>query len=258
MKILVIIQARMGSTRLPGKVMLPLAGEPLLNRMLQRVAASSVPLDLVVATSVLPEDQPIRDVCQKVGVRCYNGHPTDLLDRHFQAIAGTAPDLVVKIPSDCPLIDPLVIDKVLSSAVDHAGAYDFVSNLHPPSYPDGNDVEVMTIDALETAWKEATRPYEREHTTPFIWDHPSRFRIRNVLWETGLDYSRSHRWTIDYPEDYRLIKAVYDELWTVAQPVFHLQDILDLLQHRPEIKSLNAAYAGETWYRHHLDELTTI
>jgi spore coat polysaccharide biosynthesis protein SpsF len=258
MTTLVIIQARMGSTRLPGKVMLPLAGEPLLLRMLQRVQAASVPFDLVVATSVSPEDQPVRETSRKAGVQCFSGHPTDLLDRHYKAALAAQPELVVKIPSDCPLIDPAVIDRVLSSAADFAGTFDFISNLHPPSYPDGNDVEVMTFGALETAWREAGRPFEREHTTPFIWERPSRFRIRNVPWENGLDYSQSHRWTIDYPEDYAFIMAVYDALWPLKGPAFSLNDILDLLRQRPEITKLNAAYAGQTWYRHHLHELTTI
>lgn len=258
MNTLVIVQARMGSTRLPGKVMLPLAGEPLLCRMLQRIMAATAPFDLLVATSILPQDQPVRDACRTMGVRCFSGHPTDLLDRHYQAARMTGPDLVVKIPSDCPLIDPAVIDRVLEHAHQSAGACDFVSNLHPPSYPDGNDVEVMAMDALRTAWMEAARPFEREHTTPFIWDQPSRFRIRNVQWEAGLDYSKSHRWTIDYPEDYQLIKAVYDELWSAGRPVFSLQEILNLLQSRPDLGTLNAAFAGQTWYRHHLHELKTI
>ena len=258
MKTLVIVQARMGSTRLPGKVMLPLAGEPLLCRMLQRVMAAREPSDLIVATSTLPEDRPVRDACRTMGVQCFSGHPTDLLDRHYQAARATDTDLVVKIPSDCPLIDPAVIDRVLGHARESAGSFDFVSNLHPPSYPDGNDVEAMPMEVLRIAWKEAAKPFEREHTTPFVWDQPSRFRVRNVLWETGLDYSRSHRWTIDYPEDYQFIKAVYDELWSPTRPLFSLQEILGLLQHRPDIRSLNAAYAGQTWYRNHLHELKTI
>ncbi len=258
MKILVIVQARMGSTRLPGKVMLPLAGEPLLCRMLQRVRAATVPFDLLVATSNLAEDQPVRDACRSMDVRCFSGNPTDLLDRHYRAAREMHPDFVVKIPSDCPLIDPGVIDRVLSYALESAGRYDFVSNLHPPSYPDGNDVEVMPVDVLHTAWHEAKRPFEREHTTPFIWDQPSRFRIGNVLWETGFDYSKTHRWTIDYPEDYQFIKTVYNELWSSARPVFSLRDILDLLRQRPDIISLNAAYAGQTWYRHHPHELRTV
>ncbi|MEJ7662760.1 MAG: hypothetical protein WKG07_25930 [Hymenobacter sp.] len=164
---------------------------------------------------------------------------------------------VVKIPSDCPLIDPAVIDKALGFYKENAGQYDFVSNLHPATYPDGNDVEVMTFAALEMAWREAKRPLEREHTTPFFWENPDRFRLANVTWETGLDYSMSHRFTIDYPADYQFIKAVYEALYP-ANPHFGLADILALLKQRPDIYALNADLAGVNWYRNHLDELRTV
>ncbi|MEL7372054.1 MAG: acylneuraminate cytidylyltransferase, partial [Myxococcota bacterium] len=181
-----------------------------------------------------------------------------LLDRHYQAAKELKPDAVVKIPSDCPLIDPGVIDGVLEHYHAHAEVFDFVSNLHPPSYPDGNDVEVMAWSSLETAWKEATKPHEREHTTPFIWDQPNRFRIGNMAWPNGRDLSMSHRFTIDYEEDYRFISAVYDELWTPSGPPFSLDAIIDLLEQRPDIMALNAQYAGVNWYRHHLNELKTV
>jgi spore coat polysaccharide biosynthesis protein SpsF len=237
---------------------MPLAGEPLLRRMLERVSASSTPDLITVATTTDVADDPIRDLCQQMGIHCFSGHPTDLLDRHYRAAMHEKADIVAKIPSDCPLIDPSVLDRVLTCFLQNREIYDFVSNLHPATYPDGNDVEVLTLETLETAWKEAERPFEREHTTPFVWERPERFKIGNVAWESGLDYSMSHRWTIDYPQDYELIKAVYDELWTEEKPIFTLQEILDLLKRRPEIAGLNARFAGENWYRHHLDELKTI
>ncbi|MEO1337131.1 MAG: acylneuraminate cytidylyltransferase, partial [Myxococcota bacterium] len=112
--------------------------------------------------------------------------------------------------------------------------------------------------ALETAWKEATKPHEREHTTPFIWDQPNRFRIGNVACPNGRDLSMSHRFTIDYEEDYRFISAVYDELWTPSGSPFSLDAIIDLLEQKPDIMALNAQYAGVNWYRHHLNELRTV
>jgi spore coat polysaccharide biosynthesis protein SpsF len=157
--------------------------------------------------------------------------------------------VVVKIPSDCPLVDPAVIDRVIGCYTAHAGTADFVTNLHPPTYPDGNDVEVVPFGVLEMAWLEATRPHEREHTTPFIWERGDRFRVHNVVWETGLDYSSTHRWTIDYVEDYDFLAAVYEALWTEAHPVFGLADVLSLLERRPDIAALNACHAGKTWYR---------
>jgi spore coat polysaccharide biosynthesis protein SpsF len=268
-KVLGVVQARTGSTRLPGKVLLPVAGEPLLARMLERVRAARTLTDLVVATTTDPADEPVREVCRAAGVRSLDGHPTDLLDRHYQAAvasglsagdpaAGVPADVVVKIPSDCPLIDPAVIDQVVGYHLRQPERYDFVSNLHPASWPDGNDVEAMPLPALATAWREARLPHEREHTTPFLWDRPDRFRIGNVRWDTGLDDSMSHRFTIDYPEDYDFVRAVYDALWTRERPLFTLQEILDLLAARPDIFALNRRYAGVNWYRHHLGQLATV
>jgi spore coat polysaccharide biosynthesis protein SpsF len=258
MSLLVIVQARTGSSRLPGKVLLPIAGKPLLQRMLERVRAVEIPFRLIVATTTHFSDNPVRKLCARLGVKCYSGHPTDLLDRHYQAAKLESADAVAKIPSDCPLIDPAIIDRVLGFFLQQSDRYDFVSNLHPATYPDGNDVEVMHFSALETAWREAKKPFEREHTTPFLWEQPQRFRIGNVTWETGLNYSMTHRWTIDYPEDYNFLKAVFEELWSEENPIFHLQDILSLLERRPEIAGLNACFAGVNWYRSHLHELKTI
>ncbi|HTY58981.1 MAG TPA: glycosyltransferase family protein [Bacteroidota bacterium] len=258
MKTLVVVQARTGSHRLPNKVMLPLAGKPLLQRMIERVRAAHSPFDLVVATTTEPEDDAVRALCRSIGAECFSGHPTDLLERHYRAALAAQADEVVKIPSDCPLIDPGVIDRVLAFHRERRGTLDYTSNLHPATYPDGNDVEVVPFGVLEEAAREAQRPFEREHTTPFIWERPARYRIGNVAWERGLNYSMTHRWTIDYPEDYTFISRVYDELWRGAGPPFSLDDILTLLASHPEIARTNAAYAGVNWYRNHADELTTV
>lgn len=256
-RVVVVVQARMGSTRLPGKVLAEVAGAPVLARMLERVTAACTASDVVVATTWATQDEPIRELCAAAGVRVVSGHPTDLLDRHFTVGLATGADAVVKIPSDCPLIDPAVIDRVIGHFLVDPGRWDFVSNLHPPSYPDGNDVEVMTMAALETAWREARRPLEREHTTPFLWDQPERFRIGNVAWETGHDLSASHRFTLDYGEDLAFIRAVYDALWTPGPP-FRLADILALLDDRPALRALNARHLGASWYRQHPGQLKTL
>ena len=256
-KILTVVQARMGSSRLPGKVLLPLAGQPLLVRMTERVRRASLAGTVGVATTTAPADDAVAACGAAHGLECFRGDALDLLDRHYQAARHYGADVVLKIPSDCPLIDPAVIDEVVRFYLDFAERYDFVSNLHPATFPDGNDVEVMPFGALETAWREARRPLEREHTTPFFWENPDRFRLANVTWDTGLDYSMSHRWTIDYPEDYSFIGAVYDVLHP-AKPDFGLHDILNLLTRRPDIAQLNAHLAGVNWYRNHLDELKTV
>jgi spore coat polysaccharide biosynthesis protein SpsF len=254
-KNLVVIQARMGSTRLPGKVLMDLAGAPLILRMVERVARMRTPARIVVAVTTEPQDDGLVDLCRATGIEVFRGHPADLLDRHYRAAVEYDADVVAKVPSDCPLIDPTVIDAVFQRFAQ--GDCDYVSNLHPASYPDGNDVEVMTRSALETAWREAALPMEREHTTPFIWERPQRFRIANVVWESGRDYSMSHRWTIDYPEDYEFIRRVYEALYPVDS-AFGLDDILELLDRQPELAQINARYAGVNWYRHHLHELKTV
>ncbi|MBN1447483.1 MAG: glycosyltransferase family protein [Bacteroidetes bacterium] len=258
MNIITIIQARTGSSRLPGKVMLPLAGKPLLLRMVERVSMARTPMTVVVATTTDPDDTDIRLLCNRHGIPCYSGDPYDLLDRHYRAALLYDADVVVKIPSDCPLIDPAIIDRVLSSYITYHRDHDYVSNLHPATYPDGNDVEVMPMPILHLAWREATRQFEREHTTPFLWEQPERFRIGNVLWESGQDFSMSHRWTIDYPEDYQFIRTVYDRLYSEDSMCFGISDILALLDREPELSQINAEYTGVNWYRHHLGELKTI
>jgi spore coat polysaccharide biosynthesis protein SpsF len=251
-----VIQARTGSTRLPGKVLLPLAGKTLLERMVERVLTAGPGFDVVVATTTDPEDDAVVAAAARAGVRAFRGHPTDVLDRHYRAAIEAGADTVVKIPSDCPLVDPGTIRRVLEAH--RATSADYTSNLHPATWPDGNDVEVMTVDALTIAHREAERPLEREHTTPFLWERPERFRLSNVLWETGLDWSMSHRLTVDYAADYELVAAVFDELWSPERPVFPLTDVLRLLEARPDIFAKNARYAGVNWYRRHLDELRTI
>ncbi|MDO7845550.1 glycosyltransferase family protein [Hymenobacter sp. M29] len=256
-RVLTVVQARMGSSRLPGKVLLPLAGQPLLVRMVERVQRARLAGTVVVATTTEAADDVLADLCAAHGIECFRGDALDLLDRHYQAARQHGADVVLKIPSDCPLIDPAIIDEVVRFYLDFAERYDFVSNLHPPTFPDGNDVEVMPFAALETAWREAKRPLEREHTTPFFWENPGRFQIGNVTWDAGRDYSMSHRWTIDYPEDYAFISAVYEALYP-TKPDFGLSDILHLLEQRPDIAQLNAHLAGVNWYRNHLDELKTV
>lgn len=258
MKILVVIQARTGSSRLPGKVMMPLAGKPLLQRMVERVSAASLPGELIVATTLEPSDNPIRDLCGEIGVNCFSGHATDLLDRHFKAGLEQRADVVVKIPSDCPLIDPAVIDRVIGFWLENRRSYDYVGNLHPATWPDGQDVEVVPMDVLEAAWRNASRNFEREHTTPWIWERPERFRIGNVLCDDGINRSMTHRWTIDYPEDHTFLSRIYEALWSPTGPVFGVGTILDYLDRHPEVAEINAMYAGVNWYRHYLDELRTI
>jgi spore coat polysaccharide biosynthesis protein SpsF len=260
-KVLGVVQARVGSSRLPGKVLMDVAGAPLLVRMVQRVQAARSLDEVVVATSSLPEDGLIVELCRQSHLAVHAGHPTDLIARHLSAAHSRGADVVVKIPSDCPLIDPQIIDRVVETYCRGRDQYDFVSNLHPPSYPDGNDVEVMPLPLLERAYREAEAAHEREHTTPFFWDQPQRFRIGNVRWESDRDLSMSHRFTVDYREDLAFVRAVFAELYqdeSQGGRLFTLDDILALLEARPDIFSLNQHLAGVNWYRHHLGQLRTV
>jgi spore coat polysaccharide biosynthesis protein SpsF len=259
-RVLIVVQARVGSTRFPGKILQDLGGRPMLLRMLQRLQAVRHAVDLVVATTTEARDEPIVRLCGSAGVPLFRGHPTDLLDRHYQVALTWRAAAVAKIPSDCPLIDPVAVDDVLTRF--ERGDADYASNLHPATWPDGNDVEVMRFEVLQAAWREARLPMEREHTTPFIWERPERFHLANVTWggiaPTGSsDCSMSHRWTVDYPEDYLLIRAIFEELYPLS-PLFGVGEILNLLHRKPELAALNARHRGVNWYRHHLHELKTV
>jgi spore coat polysaccharide biosynthesis protein SpsF len=237
--------------------MLPILGRSLLARMIERLQMIRHKAEVIIATSETPDDDIIINEAINIGIPYYRGSLNNLLDRHYQAAKLHYADIVLKIPSDCPLIDPRIVDHVLDYFFANRDTFDFVSNLHPATYPDGNDVEIMTMACLTKAWKNAHRPLELEHTTPYIWENPRLFRIGNVTWPTGLDYSMSHRFTIDYAEDYYFIERVFRELYTNNYQ-FSCDDILHLLNQKPGIYNINTQYAGVNWYRHHMDELKTI
>lgn len=255
--VLTVIQARTGSSRLPDKVLLPLGEKTVLEVMVERVKKAKYAGDVVVATTWDKADDIIAETCHKSRIKCFRGHETDLLDRHFSAALEYDSDVVVKIPSDCPLIDHKTIDLVIGYFLAHTNHFDYVSNLHPGSWPDGNDVEVMSIQALETAWRDAQKDFEREHTTPYLWENPDLFKMSNITRNDGRDFSMSHRWTLDYKEDYIFIKTVYDILQS-QNPDFTCDDILQLVNEQPELLKINQLHNGVNWYRHHLNDLKTI
>jgi len=244
MGVVIVVQARTASTRLPGKVLLPAAGRPLLALMLERVRAARRAQHVVVATTTAPEDRAIAELCRELGVEFYCGHPTDCLDRHYQVGLRSGADAVAKIPSDCPLIDPAAIDRVLETFLAAQGAFDYVSNLHPATWPDGNDVEVMSMRALREAAAEADDPFDREHTTPFIWSRPERYALKNVAWETGLDHSKTRRLVLDWAEDYAVIREIFETLRPRSGALFDVSSILQLLADRPQLAARNARHLG--------------
>lgn len=254
-KVITIVQARMSSSRLPGKVMRTILDQPILKLQLERMSYSKRCGKIIVATSINPSDDIIEKFCIENQIEVFRGDENDLLDRHYQCALKYEASTVAKIPSDCPLIDARIMDKVFEFFLENS--YDYVSNLHPATYPDGNDVEIFTIEALEKANRDAKKSMEREHTTPYFWENPHLFSIGNISWERNLDYSMSHRFTLDYIEDFHFISRIYEELYMVNKN-FSLEDILILLDSKPEIYALNSIYAGVNWYRNHLDELSTI
>lgn len=233
MTTLIIVQARMTSTRLPGKVLLPLAGEPMLTRLVERLRRVQHADGIVVATTNNATDDPIAALCAQLGVPCHRGSEHDVLSRYADAARLHGADVVVRITSDCPLIDPALIDRVI--AVYEEGDSDYVSNMLPPTWPYGMAVEVFGAAALAQAHAEATQAAEREHVTPFLYWHPERYRLRNVA--SPVDLSQ-HRWTVDTPEDYELVRRLFDHLIS-THPHFTQADVLALLEQHPDWIALN-------------------
>ena len=231
-----ILQARVSSSRLPGKVLRTVVGKPLLALQLERVKRAKRIDTLVVATSDRPEDAPVCNVASQSGVACYRGALDDVLDRFYRAAAPTKPDYVVRLTGDCPLADPEVIDAVVDLCV--SGGYDYASNALEPTFPDGLDVEVVRMRALETAWREAQLPSEREHVLPYIHRRPERFRIG--IYRAGHDLSHL-RWTVDEPEDLELVTRIYEALYP-SKPAFSTNDVLDLLEREPRLTGINARH----------------
>jgi spore coat polysaccharide biosynthesis protein SpsF len=213
-------------------VLLPLLGEPLLTHVVRRVGRAGSVDATVVATTTLKDDDAIAEVGAREGWLVERGSEMDLLDRYLQAARAHEADQVVRITSDCPLIDPDLIDEVVA-ALDAAGS-DYASNtLEPRTLPRGLDVEAMTLAALEEAGREDRDPGSREHATPYLYRHPERFRLTRV--SSPIDLS-VHRWTVDTPEDYELVARIYD---TLGRDDFTWQEALAVVEGHPEWSALN-------------------
>lgn len=232
MQNLAIIQARMGSSRLPGKVLMDLSGKTVLERGIERVKKSKLVDEVIVATTMEKEDIPIVCFCSSIGIRVFCGSENDVLDRYYQAAKLIKPDNVIRITADCPLLDPGVLDLVIESHIN--GKFDYSSNTLNVTYPDGLDCEIMKYQILKDAWSNAALASEREHVTQYIIKHDY-FRKCSVT--NKYDFS-SERWTLDTPDDYRFIKEVYS-LLEGFKGGFTFQDIISLLNRNPELRSLN-------------------
>lgn len=240
--VVAILQARMSSSRLPGKVLRPILGRPMLQMQLERVRRAKWLQDVVVATSDQSSDDPLQELCVTLGIRSFRGHLDDVLDRFYRAALTVPTEYVVRLTGDCPLADWAVIDRAIETCV--SAGYDYVGNGLNPTYPDGLDVEVMRMSALTAAWQEAKLPSEREHVTPFIYKNAQRFRLFSL--ENEVDLS-ALRWTVDEEQDLRFVQAVYGALYP-SNPSFGMQDILELLHQRPDIAALSGKYRRNEGY----------
>ena len=233
--IVAIIQARMSATRLPGKVLLDIAGRPMLWHVVDRVRRACLVNRVAVATSTETADDPIVEFCSTEGIDHYRGSQHDVLDRFYRAATHFSADTVVRITGDCPLIDPEVVDKVIDSYLD--GDHDYVTNTLRYTYPDGLDVEVFSSTALERAWREAGSPRDREHVVPYF-KYSGLFRIANVENEVDLS-QRNHRWTVDEPRDLEFVRNVYDRLGRSDGTPFGMAEVLEMLSDNPEQQRIN-------------------
>lgn len=241
-KTVAIIQGRRASTRLPDKILLDLAGEPLLVRVVERTRRAKTIDRVIVATTTDPTDDAVEALCRERGYPFARGSMQDVLDRYYQAARTHNAGVVVRITADCPLIDPEVIDKTVYAflGAEYELPYDFAANRLPPpwgrTYPIGLDTEVCTLSALEIAWSEASLPHQREHVMPFFYEQPERFSLLLVDHTEDLGWMRL---TVDTPEDLELLRQVYARF--DGRDDFSWLDVVDLLGREPELMNINAS-----------------
>lgn len=243
--VVAVIQARMSSTRLPGKVMKEVSGKTILGHVVSRVKASRLIDTVAVATTTERTDDLIAEWCAENKVPAYRGSLNDVLDRYFQAAKKFGAKTVVRVTSDCPLIDPALVDRVIEKFSE--GGYDHVSV--GPTYPDGLDAEVFSFASLEKAHNEARLASELEHVTPYIWKNPGVFRLASIA--CGIDLSRM-RWTVDDERDLLFVTKIYEGLG--SEKLFHMEEVLEYLERNPKLLEINSATARNEGYARSLKE----
>lgn len=236
MSINIILQARMNSTRLPNKVLKTILGKPMLEHQLLRLKQLECIDSIIVATSDETSDDDIATLCEKNHVYCYRGSLNNVLERYYNAYLHYPSDHIIRVTGDCPVIDIDIMKNVINLHLT-TGA-DYSSNCSPATFPDGLDVEIFTADALIKTSQQATKPSELEHVTSFIRSHPEFFTCQNYSHPT--DYSH-FRWTVDEPEDFELIKQIFEKLYP-QKPFFNLQDIIDLMINEPHLPNINSSF----------------
>ncbi len=229
-----ILQARLGSTRLPGKVLLDLAGEPMIARVVNRVRRAQALDEVVIATTTEPADDALAALSAARGWPCFRGSQHDVLDRYYRTALEHGAELVVRICSDCPLIEPEIIDRVVRELLHCCPRADYACNALPRrTYPLGLDVEAFWLETLQVLWREDKNPDWREHVTQYLRHHPERFAIHGVLNDRDLS---AMRWTVDTPEDYGLVRRIYGAF---GHDRFSWQEVLKLLKENPQWLEIN-------------------
>lgn len=247
-KIVTVVQARMTSSRLPGKVLKVLANSPMLEHQINRIKRAKLIGALIVACSTDDSDDGIEALCKENGVILYRGSLDDVLDRVYRASATHGPDHVVRLTGDCPLIDWTVIDRVIE--VHLAQNNDYTSNTLAATYPDGLDVEVIKFSCLKKAHLNARLKSEREHVTPFLKNRTNRFKLGNVTNSTDLSHLR---WTVDESLDFKFVQMIYKHLYP-TKPDFCLNDVVKLLNEHPELKAINSHFIRDSGYAKSLSD----
>jgi spore coat polysaccharide biosynthesis protein SpsF len=247
-KVVAIVQARMGSSRLPGKVLADLGGRPVLEWVLRRAGRAERVDQVLVATTINPEDDAVARFCKEAGYDCFRGSAFDVLDRYYQAADAAGADVVVRLTGDCPLIDPGLLDENLGAFLAADPPLDFAANRLPGdrTVPIGLDTEICTWDALQQAWAAAQQPHEREHVMPYFYEHPEQFNILHMRHDP--DYGH-YRWTVDTPEDLELLRQVVAHF---DDDTFSWKDVLALFEEQPELAELNAGVQHRD--QHHVDK----
>lgn len=235
MRTVIIVQARLRSTRFPGKILKEVLGRPLFEYQLERLRRVRNADEIVVATTTNNGDQPIVDLCNRLSCSFFRGSENDVLSRYYHAAEKFKADCIVRVNSDCPLIDPDVVDKVVLRYKIDFPKHDYVANILEPSYPIGMHTEVFSFRVLEKAFENGKEGVEREHVTPFIYRNPNLFSLHSVSFDEDLSH---HRWTIDFPEDFELLNRILCRLYP-QNPMFNMFDVLELLDQNPEWLALN-------------------
>ena len=235
MKIAAIIEARMGATRFPGKIIKPILGKPVLELLVERLKKVKLLDEIVIATTLNKSDNVLEKLSKKINVRCFRGSEKDVLARVLEAAKFVKADIIVETLGDCPLTDPRIIEKCIKTFL--KGNYDYLANALKPSFPNGLDVQVYPTKILEEVASLTNDPLDREHVTLYIYSHPEKYKIKN-LWATGELFWPELAITLDTPQDYQLIKIIFEALYP-KNPDFTAYDVVRFLRQNPKLLKIN-------------------